>query len=105
VVERATANASELTLEEYVAGGVGLIEKVRRLRPRFVAILGIEAYRKAFKHPKAVVGRQPGPMGDAVVWVLPNPSGLNANYQLGDLAQVFRELKKAAEESVNRLTP
>jgi TDG/mug DNA glycosylase family protein len=105
VVDLATANASELTLEKYVAGGVGLIEKVRRLRPRFVAILGIEAYRKAFKHPKAVVGRQPGPMGDAVVWVLPNPSGLNANYQIGDLARVFRELKKAAEESVNHLTP
>lgn len=105
VVDLATANASELTPEEYVTGGVGLVEKVRRLRPRFVAILGVEAYRKAFKRPKAVVGRQPGPMGDAVVWVLPNPSGLNANYQLGLLARFFRELKKAVEESVNHPTP
>lgn len=105
VVDLATANASELTPEEYVTGGVGLVEKVRRLRPRFVAILGVEAYRKAFKRPKAVVGRQPGPMGDAVVWVLPNPSGLNANYQLGDLARFFRELKKAVEESVNHPAP
>jgi len=105
VVERATANAGELSPEEYLAGGIGLIEKVRRLRPRFVAILGVEAYRKAFKRPKVVVGNQPDPMADAMVWVLPNPSGLNANYQIEDLTRVFGKLKAAVEESVNRSTP
>ena len=58
-----------------------------------LAVLGVGTYRIAFNQPKAVVGRQPEVVGKAIVWVLPNPSGLNAHYQAGELARLFRELK------------
>lgn len=96
VVERATATAAELAAQEFVQGGQQLREKVLRYRPRFLAVLGIGAYRTAFAQPKAVLGLQPERIGSTQVWVLPNPSGLNAHYQLADLARLFAELRVAA---------
>ena len=97
VVPRTTASADQLTKEEIIAGGERLKAKVRRYHPRILAILGVGTYRTAFNNPKATVGRQPDPIGNTMVWVLPNPSGLNANYQADALARLFRELKDAAE--------
>lgn len=97
LVNRATNAAAELSVQELVAGGRALEAKVRRYRPRFVAVVGIGAYRTAFVRPKAGPGRQDERMGSAVVWVLPNPSGLNAHYQRSDLVRMFRELRTAAE--------
>lgn len=96
VVPRATASAGLLTKEEIVAGGERLRAKVLRYRPRILAVLGVGAYRTAFSQPKASVGRQQEQMGSTVLWVLPNPSGLNANYQKADLERLFRELKESA---------
>lgn len=93
VVQRTTASADELTKEEIIAGGEQLKAKVLRYQPHVLAVLGVGAYRTAFNQPKAQVGRQPEPIGNTVLWVLPNPSGLNANYQAPDLARLFRELK------------
>src|SRR6266852_3085975 len=98
VVARATASASELTRKDFVEGGRALKAKVRRYRPRIIAILGVGAYRQAFAQPKALIGEQPERIADARVWVLPNPSGLNANYQLPDLVKLFRELRQAADK-------
>jgi TDG/mug DNA glycosylase family protein len=98
VVARATAAAAELTKEDFIKGGRGLRAKVRRYRPRIVAVLGVGAYRDAFAQPKAVIGEQPERIGEARVWVLPNPSGLNANYQLNDLVKLFQELRRAADK-------
>jgi TDG/mug DNA glycosylase family protein len=92
LVARATATADELSPTEIVAGGRRLEEVVREHRPVCLAVLGIGAYRTAFGHPKAGLGRQPEPLHDAMVWVLPNPSGLNAHYKLADLAEAYREL-------------
>lgn len=94
VVPRATASADLLTKDEIVAGGEKLRAKVLRYRPRVLAVLGVGAYRTAFNRPKATVGRQDEQIGDTVLWVLPNPSGLNANYQAADLARLFRELRE-----------
>ena len=96
LVPRATAGADELLPDELDRGGRRLAEKVRRYRPRVVAVLGIGAYRSAFGRPKAVLGPQPEPLGPARVWVLPNPSGLNAHYQLDALARLFRDLRLAS---------
>src|SRR5436305_11031478 len=96
VVARASAAADELTEAEVVAGGKRLRAKVKRLAPRFLAVLGVGAYRVAFARPKAVVGPQPDVIGETRVWVLPNPSGLNAHYQSKDLVRVFRELFEAS---------
>ena len=96
VVPHATASAAELTREDFVAGGKRLAAKVKRYRPRIVAILGVGAYRQAFDKPKAQIGEQPERIHEAGVWVLPNPSGLNANYQLPELTQLFFNLRMAA---------
>lgn len=96
LVPRTTAVASELTSEELRAGGLRLREVVERVRPRFVAFVGVSSYRVAFDRPKASIGRQADRLGDAVVWVLPNPSGLNAHYQLPQLIPLFRALRDAA---------
>ncbi|HEX6106333.1 MAG TPA: mismatch-specific DNA-glycosylase, partial [Gemmatimonadales bacterium] len=93
LVARATAAAAELSPEELRAGRARLERKVRRYRPRAVAVLGIGAYRSAFGRPRAAMGRQPEPVGPALLWVLPNPSGLNASHQLADLARAFGELR------------
>jgi TDG/mug DNA glycosylase family protein len=98
VVMRTTASADALTKEEIIAGGEQLRAKVLRYRPRVLAVLGVGAYRTAFNQPKATVGRQPETIGATILWVLPNPSGLNANYQAPELARLFRELKEAADK-------
>ena len=97
VVARATAAAAELTKDDYLKGGKNLRAKVLRYRPRVVAVLGVGAYREAFARPRAIIGEQDERIGEARIWVLPNPSGLNANYQLVDLARLFKELQRAAE--------
>jgi TDG/mug DNA glycosylase family protein len=97
VVARATAAADELKPEEYVAGGRALEAKVRRYRPRVLAVLGVGAYRTAFERRGAAVGRQDESVGGAAVWVLPNPSGLNAHYQAAQLADVFARLRREVE--------
>lgn len=95
LVSRATAQAAELTPAELVAGRVALEGKVRRYRPRWVAVLGIGAYRTAFARRNAEFGPQVERLGQSPVWVLPNPSGLNASHQLPDLARSFSHLRKA----------
>jgi len=99
VVDRATATAAELADSELTEGGQQLEDKVRRYRPRFLAMLGVSAYRLAFRRPEAQLGLQPETMGTTRLWVLPNPSGLNAHYQLKDLARLYRELRRAAERT------
>jgi TDG/mug DNA glycosylase family protein len=94
---RATATADQLTREELRFGGKRLAAKVRRHKPAFLAVLGLGAYRTAWKQPKAIIGRQQKTIGETVVWVLPNPSGLNAHYQAKDLALVFSQLKEAVD--------
>jgi double-stranded uracil-DNA glycosylase len=96
LVARATATAAELRKEEYVEGGRLLEKKIAQYKPEYVAFVGVGAYRDAFQRPKAVIGRQPERLGDAWIWALPNPSGLNAHYQVDDLARVFAELREAA---------
>ena len=96
VVPRTTATADLLTKDEIIAGGKRLRVKVLRYRPRILAVLGLGAYRTAFNQPKATIGRQEDRIGDTVLWVLPNPSGLNANYQAPELARLFRELREAS---------
>ena len=98
VVGRTTPTADQLTKAEILAGGKKLDAKVRRYRPRILALLGVGAYRVAFGKPKAKIGRQEEMLGSTIIWVLPNPSGLNANYQAADLARLFRELKDAVSE-------
>src|SRR5687767_7930244 len=92
LVNRGTAAADELSREELVSGGKRLAAKVRRFRPRVVAFVGLGAYRAAFSRPQATLGLQPERLEGAEVWVLPSPSGLNANYQLPALIQLFRQL-------------
>ena len=99
VVARATAGAAELRPEEYRAGAEVLREKVREYRPRWLAVVGIGAYRVAFNAPKAVMGRQAETLGETGLWVLPNPSGLNAHYTVDKLAEAFREFRLVAEAS------
>lgn len=96
LVERATAAADELSPDELIEGRSRLLAKVKRYAPRCVAVLGITAYRTAFERPRAALGRQSEMLGDAMVWVLPNPSGLNAHHQIDDLTRLFRELREAA---------
>jgi double-stranded uracil-DNA glycosylase len=94
-VRRATATAAELTDDEYRAGGRRIRALVRRLHPHCVVALGISAYRIAFTQPTAALGRQPETFEGAILWVLPNPSGLNAHFQAPDFARLFREVRKA----------
>ena len=97
VVPRATATADRLTKEEMIKGGRRLAAKVRRYHPKILAVLGLGAYRMGFDRPKALVGRQEEKIGDTEIWVLPNPSGLNANYQQKDLNALFLQLKQEAD--------
>jgi TDG/mug DNA glycosylase family protein len=100
IVARATNAADALSADELREGGRLLEAKVRRYRPIVLAILGISAYRSAFAQPKARLGRQSQKIGETVVWILPNPSGLNAHYQPKDLARLFRELRLEAESLI-----
>ncbi len=99
VAPRATARADELTAAELLAGGRELRVKVLRLRPRWLAVCGVTAYRTAFQQPRAGVGRQDLVLGGTRVWVLPNPSGLNAHYSAQALAEEFTRLREAVTAS------
>ena len=96
VVNRTTATAAELDPGELRAGGERLVATVLTWRPRTVAVLGVTAYREAFGQRRAAVGRQPEAIGASPVWVLPNPSGLNAHYQLPQLIELFRTFRADA---------
>jgi len=104
LVARATATADELSAKELVAGRRRLESKVKRYQPQVLAVLGIGAYRTAFAEKIVALGQQPELLANSVVWVLPNPSGLNAHYQLADLAEHFKALRQllAIESLANR---
>jgi len=94
LVARATAAAAELRDDELAEGGRILERKIRRYKPRVLAVVGIGAYRTAFARPKAKLGLQPETIGATAIWVLPNPSGLNANYRPAELVELFAELRR-----------
>jgi double-stranded uracil-DNA glycosylase len=96
LVARATARADELSAEELRRGAASLAAMIGRVGPRVVAVLGITAYRTAFAEPKAVSGRQPKTIAERELWVVPNPSGLNAHSSLDQLAAAYREVAAAA---------
>lgn len=93
---RTTARAEELTPRELTDGAAELARKVRKYAPGVVAVLGVTAYRSAFQRPKATLGLQTERIADRPLWILPNPSGLNAHHQLPDLARLFAELRTFA---------
>ena len=97
LVPRATATADELSVGELIAGQQRIKSKVKRYQPQVLAVLGISAYRTAFAQKVVKLGQQTERLANSAVWVLPNPSGLNAHYQLADLAEHFRELRQAVE--------
>src|SRR5829696_10284741 len=96
LVARATPRASELTAAELVAGAADLVLFVEEHRPRVVAVAGISAYRLAFGRPKVVLGRQPELLAGAELWIVPNPSGLNAHETIDTLAAAYRAPAEAA---------
>ena len=98
LVMRATVGAADLTDEDLHKGFRALTRKVKRYQPRYLAVLGVGAFRTAFNDPKAGVGPQDVRLGDTKVWVLPNPSGLNDHYQLPALAEMFGQLRAAVAE-------
>ncbi|MGW3312855.1 G/U mismatch-specific DNA glycosylase [Streptomyces sp. NPDC001073] len=98
VVARATARADELRPEEYREGGRLLASKLTGWKPRWLAVLGVTAYRAAFDDKKAQVGPQERTFGDTRVWVLPNPSGLNAHWTAATMAEEFGRLRAAARD-------
>ncbi len=92
LVDHATASAAELAPEDYRAGAIRLARKLYRVRPRCLAFVGLDAYRRATAQPRAKVGLQPSSFAGVRTWALPNPSGLNASYQLPELAAAYRKL-------------
>ncbi len=94
VVSRPTRTAAELDAAELRAGARELTELVERWRPRVLAVLGVTAWRVAFDRPRAALGLQAETVGGAATWVVPNPSGLNAHYQLPDLARIYAALRE-----------
>ena len=96
LVARATARAEELSRDELVAGARALEQRIPRIAPKVVAVLGITAFRTAFERPSATIGRQAEDFGGAELWVVPNPSGLNAHSRIEDFARAFREVAVAA---------
>jgi len=98
IVDRPTGSADELTPAELAEGGVRLVAKVERYRPAVLAVLGLSAYREAFRRPHTVAGAQVETVGRARLWVLPNPSGLNASYQLAALVGLFQTLRRSLRE-------
>jgi len=98
LVARTSGRADELSADEIRRGARELEERLAPLRPRFVAVLGIGAYRTGFGRPHAALGPQDHDLGGSRVWVLPNPSGLNAHHQLDDLTERFRALRAALAE-------
>ena len=102
IAPRATAQAAELTDAELREGAARLRALIDVRRPRFVAVAGVTAYRTAFARPHATIGPQDEPLGVARLWILPNPSGLNASYQIDRLAAEFGRLRAAASAEVVR---
>jgi TDG/mug DNA glycosylase family protein len=96
LVARATARADELSAAELVEGGRELEKTIARSGAKVAAVLGITAYRQAFGQPKAATGKQPERLGGAQLWVVPNPSGLNAHSTVDSLAEAYREVALAA---------
>jgi len=96
LVDRPTRAAAELGREELEVGAAALEQRVAEHRPRVLAVLGITAWRAAFRHSGAQLGLQAETLGGAAVWVVPNPSGLNAHHQLPDLARLYGELRAYA---------
>jgi TDG/mug DNA glycosylase family protein len=96
LVDRATARADELTKDELRAGTARVAGVAHRFRPRWMAFLGLSAYRIAFGRPKAGVGPQQETIGGSRVWLLPNPSGLNASYQMPALVSAYGALRAEA---------
>jgi len=92
--KRTTARADELTTAEFVEGGKLLVKKLEKYKPQTLAVLGITAFRAAFRQPKAKLGLQEEKIAGIDVWVLPNPSGLNAHYQVEDLGKLFKQIPK-----------
>ena len=105
LVHRATARADELGRAELREGAVRLADDIARWRPRVVAIVGLTAYRQGFDRPKALAGRQDEPIADAELWVVPNPSGLNAHATVADLARAYAEPARAAGVLPDRPEP
>jgi TDG/mug DNA glycosylase family protein len=93
VVDRPTRAAAELTPAELREGAAALADLVSEYRPRVLAVLGVTAWRVGFDRPRAAMGLQPETVGGAATWVVPNPSGLNAHFQLPDLARIYRQLR------------
>jgi double-stranded uracil-DNA glycosylase len=96
LVPVASARADELTREQLVAGGADLVATIERTEPAVVAVLGLTAYRQAFSRPATTAGRQDHSVGGAALWVLPNPSGLNAHETVASLARAYRQAAIAA---------
>lgn len=99
LVDRVTSRADELSADELKEGARRLKRKAHRYRPRFVAMLGVSAYRVAFASPKTVLGEQEEKLHSAKLWVLPSPSGLNAHYQPAALARIYAELRRAVNDN------
>ena len=97
LVQRATLTASEVSREELEKGKDNLVKKISKYLPKAVAVLGVTAYRNAFGQKSATIGLQKEKIEQTRVWVLPNPSGLNAHYTPADLAELFSQLKKETE--------
>ena len=97
IAARGTRAADELSLDELRAGALELERTVAEHRPGLVAIVGLTAYRAAFRRPKATMGLQDEPIGERPVWVLPNPSGLNAHYKPADFARLYAEARVYAD--------
>ncbi|HZT65895.1 MAG TPA: G/U mismatch-specific DNA glycosylase [Acidimicrobiales bacterium] len=104
LVARATATAAELSADELRAGARRLETKAARLRPGWVAVVGMQAYRSAFGRPRATIGAQHERLGPAGLWLLPNPSGLQARYQLPELVDAFAALRRTAWAEAERNT-
>jgi TDG/mug DNA glycosylase family protein len=102
VVPFASASADELRPDDYARGAAVLRRKLKRYRPAVIAFLGLGAYRLAAGQPRATIGRQPLPFAGVEAWALPNPSGLNAHYQLDALAACYGELRRASFGASNQ---
>jgi TDG/mug DNA glycosylase family protein len=101
LVARTTASADLLTSAELVAGTKVIERKLRKYQPRLLAIVGLGAYRSAFREPKATCGLQPRKLAGSQIWLLPNPSGLNAHHQVADLAVLFSELRRYVQATAS----
>lgn len=102
IARRASATADQLDRQELIKGAKQLVGKVKKFKPEVLAIVGVGAYRTAFAKPNAQLRLQPETIGSTRIWLLPNPSGLNAHYQPRDLARLFKELRRFVDSSGDR---